>query len=451
MPPESDEAAETEMDAAASVADASRRVIERNEPRNFILLALYQIVHRVGWIFKTESIIMPAFLDYIGGTSWLRGCLPMLNRFGHSVPPVLFSRRLKVARYKKWALVGLTVGMALPFLGLSAIWFLVDGQSTAWLPWAFLVLYGLFFMAVGLNQMALHTLTGKLIRATRRGRLMTLANAVGAPASIAAALLLLGPWLAEADHGFGYIFGFTGVMFLSMVIFGGALMEPADDHEEDAVRPLQYFAAAYRVLRDDSSFRRLAVVTALFSTVLMLFPHYQALGRERLGLTLDSLLWWVVVQNAGTGLFSLLAGPIADRSGNRLVLKVIVFCCAIPPLLAVALAQLSPELGRQLYWVVFIPIGLTPVTMKVLANYTLEISSPADHPRYISTLSLCSAAPIVVFSPLLGLTVSLTSFEFVFALGAVVILLGGFLTWRLREPRHHVVDDVDDAGVTVED
>ncbi len=47
MPPEIDEAAETEMDAAASVADASRRVIERNEPRNFILLALYQIVHRV--------------------------------------------------------------------------------------------------------------------------------------------------------------------------------------------------------------------------------------------------------------------------------------------------------------------------------------------------------------------------------------------------------------------
>ena len=73
MPPEIDEAAETEMDAAASVADASRRVIERNEPRNFILLAVYQIVLRVGWIFKTESIVMPAFLDHIGGTPWLRG------------------------------------------------------------------------------------------------------------------------------------------------------------------------------------------------------------------------------------------------------------------------------------------------------------------------------------------------------------------------------------------
>ena len=105
------------------------------------------------------------------------------------------------------------------------------------------------------------------------------------------------------------------IAVLVMVFFGGALVEPADDHEEEPVRPLQYFAAAYRVIRDDRSFRRLAAVTALFSTVLMLFPHYQALARERLGLTLDNLLLWVVVQNVGTGVFSLLAVPIC---GERL-------------------------------------------------------------------------------------------------------------------------------------
>ena len=45
--------------------------------------------------------MIPAFLDYIGGTPWLRGFLPMLNRFGHSVPPILFARRLKVMPRKK--------------------------------------------------------------------------------------------------------------------------------------------------------------------------------------------------------------------------------------------------------------------------------------------------------------------------------------------------------------
>ena len=41
--------------------------LPKHSPRNFFLLVLYQVTQRVGWIFKTESIIIPAFMDYIGG------------------------------------------------------------------------------------------------------------------------------------------------------------------------------------------------------------------------------------------------------------------------------------------------------------------------------------------------------------------------------------------------
>jgi len=441
-----------EREAQLIRENTPNEAVEENAARNFLILGLHQILHRVGWIFKTESIVIPAFLDYIGGTPWLRGCLPMLNRFGHSVPPVLFSRRLKVMPCKKWTLVCCSVAMAVPFLILSTIWFVIAGERVSWLPWVFLVLYALFFTVVGVNQMAFHTLTGKLVKATRRGRLITLSTAVGAPAAILAAGLLLGPWLARSDHGFGFIFGFTGVAFLLTSVFGMALREPADNYEEKAGGLLEPFASALRIIRDDGDFRRLAAVAVLFSTVLVLFPHYQAMGRSHLGLHLDNLLLWVVVQNAATGLFSLLAGPVADRSGNRLVLRWVIFFSATPPLLATALGQADPELGRRLYWLVFFPIGLTPLTLKVLMNYTLEISAPADHPRYVSTLSLCVAAPIIVFSPLVGLTVGLTSFEFVFITGAIVILLAGILTYRLREPRHRLEEeDVDDTGMVVED
>ena len=406
------------------------------ERRNFTTLALYQILHRVGWIFKTESVVMPAFLDYIGGTAWLRGCLPLLNRVGHSVPPVLFSRRLKVMPQKKWALVVCAVLMGLPWLLLSSAWFFLGGERAAWMPWAFLVLYGLFFVAVGLNQMVLHTLTGKLVRATRRGRLLTMSTAIGAPAAIVAAGIFLGPWLARPDHGFGYIFGFTGLMFLVSIVFALALAEPADAYKEKSRGPLHRFTSAYRVIHEDRNFRRLAIVAALFSTVLMLFPHYQALGREYLDLNLDNLMLWVIVQNAGTGLFSLLAGPVADRSGNRRVLRVVIMLSAVSPIIAATFALFPPEVGRNLFWIVFVPIGLTPVSVKVLANYTLEICPPSEHPRYISTLSLCIAGPIMLFSPLIGLSVSLTSFGTVFVAGALVILTAGLLTWRLPEPRH---------------
>ena len=70
----------------SSVTQAARQ-LESDEPaasvskitglrRNFSLIAVYQVVVRTGWIFKTESIIMPAVLDVLGGSAWLRGCLP---------------------------------------------------------------------------------------------------------------------------------------------------------------------------------------------------------------------------------------------------------------------------------------------------------------------------------------------------------------------------------------
>ena len=56
-------------------AESREETIARSEPRNLLLLVLHQIVVRTGWIFKTESVIMPAFLDYVMPAGWLRGLI----------------------------------------------------------------------------------------------------------------------------------------------------------------------------------------------------------------------------------------------------------------------------------------------------------------------------------------------------------------------------------------
>ena len=58
------------------------------EGRNTFWLECHQVVIRVGWIFKTETIIMPAVLDAVVDSGFLRGLLPVLNRGGQSVPPL---------------------------------------------------------------------------------------------------------------------------------------------------------------------------------------------------------------------------------------------------------------------------------------------------------------------------------------------------------------------------
>jgi len=99
---------ERESPSERTVNDAARisPAAAAQEGRNFLVLALYQITMRTGWIFKTESIVMPAVLDTITGGGplggLLRGCLPMLNRLGHSIPPICFHGDSRSGPTRKW-------------------------------------------------------------------------------------------------------------------------------------------------------------------------------------------------------------------------------------------------------------------------------------------------------------------------------------------------------------
>lgn len=421
------------------------------ETWNFIILVIYQALMRTGWIFKTESVIMPAVLESLAHSAgmpatqaaWMMGCLPLLNRFGQSIPPLLVARRIKIAPLKSRAFIGTTTSMTLMFAGITSIWLLgIDRYLSA--AWIYLLLYGLFFTAVGINQLAYNTLQGKLIRANRRGRLITIADVLGVTAAVTCALLLLRRWL-HADHAdYQWIFGFSTCLFGAASLMAWQLVEQPDNHEEPA-RPLrQLFDGAWRTLREDPNFRRLAAVSALFTTSLLLFPFYQSAAHDDLDLDLTVLLWFVVAQNIGTGAFSIVTGPIADWFGNRRALSIVTLLICAAPLLAAVLIS-YPEIGKHWYYAVFVLIGLTPVAQKTFNNYTLEIAPASEHPRYLSTQNLCMALPLF-FSPLSGYLVGLVGFFWVSLVITGLLFTGWLLSFTLLEPRHRQPGAPADPG-----
>ncbi len=414
--------------------------IERREPRNLLLMAAHQIVFRVGWIFKTESVIMPAFLDAVSGAGWLRGWMPLLNRCGQSVPPVFLADRLRAARLKKRFLSAFILLMSLPFAVLSTACLFSDWQRSGWMAGLFLVLYGTFFVFNGLYHVSFGTVQGKLIRPRRRGLLLLVATFWGTVPAMLAAWLLLRHWLDRPDGGFGYLFAVTTVCFFVSGLTVLLLYEPADDRpKRPSTRPWDCLRETVAALQGDANLRRLVLVAMLFGSGLIIFPHYQALAREELGLSGQHLMVWVITQNASVGGFSLFVGPLADLWGNRLTLRTLIFGSAVCPLLAISLTWLDGT-GAGLYWLVFIPLGTAPLVLRILANYTLETCEPAEHPRYLSTVNLCLAVPMVL-SPLVGWAVDVVGFAAVFLSASALIFLGGCLTFRLDEPRHRAEDD----------
>ncbi|MFQ5732333.1 MAG: MFS transporter [Planctomycetaceae bacterium] len=421
----------TEADEGGNPADR-RSAIVACESRNLIVLALHHVVLRVAWIFKTESVIMPAFMDAISGAGWLRGCLPLFNRVGQSVPSLAFSECVRQVRRKKRALFGFTVGMAAAFLVLSLLWFVVEDKRAAWLPAVFLLLYFLFFTSTGLNQLAFGTLQGKLIRPHRRGRLMGLAGTFGAVPAIVCAWFLLRAWVGLPDGGFGFIFLFAGAGFLVAAFVALAIVEPADERIAPRQSTRHIFRDALAAVRSDRDFRNFCAVAMLFMSAQMLFPHYQALGRRQSGFDPVQLMIWVVAQSAGAGIFSPLAGAIADRFGNRRALRWEIAAITLTPLLALALT--GNGIGLEFYWLTFFLLGLVPVTMKTMMNYTLELCEPDKHPQYLSTAKVCMALPFAL-SPAFGLLIDAAGFEAGFVAISMLIFTGGLLTLRIPEPR----------------
>jgi MFS family permease len=415
---------------------------------NTLALEIQQVIVRIGWIFKTETIIMPAVLDAVVDSGALRGLLPVLNRGGQSLTPLLFSGRLARAPLKKWALMRSSALMAACFAILAVAWTPLEARRPDLLALLFLVVYAAFSSTNGLNQLAIAALQGKLIAPGHRGRAMLVSVSLGSVLAIAAAWLWLGRWLEEAD-GFPKIFAATAAFFGLAAVVPPFLDEPRDAEpalpaSPDAQAARRGWWSASRegiagwrqTLAGDPSLVRLAGVAACFSAVLMLFPHYQAFARDRLGSHIGSLLTWVVVQNAATGTASLVVGPLSDRRGTRLVLVWLVALSSVTPLLVTALARGPHGMAAEWFWLVYLPLGLNPLSLRLFTNYALELAPvAAEHPRYVSIVGAALAAPFVL-SPLVGWAVDRLGFEPVFVLGAGVIAGGAIVATGLPEPRN---------------
>ena len=279
-----------------------------DEPRNLIVLALFNVTLRFSWIFKTESVLIPRFMDVIDGSGFVRGFLPVFNRFGQSVVPLFLADRLRRAPLKRRVLRATSTLMGVCFLSLAGLWYWlgepVDGGAPAWMPIAFLTIYVIFFFVSGMNQLALGTIQGKLIRANRRGRLLAVSGVTGSVVSITLAWFLLQRWLEHPlqlpGGGYVLIFGFAGAGFVLASLLTLPVREPADNECPSTARSAkQAVTDAWEIIRHDHVFRRAATVAMLFITVQFLFPHFQAFSRHRWGSHDEGyhLMIWVIAVN----------------------------------------------------------------------------------------------------------------------------------------------------------
>jgi MFS family permease len=402
---------------------------------NYWASALNQILLRVGWVFKTETVIMPGFLDTLShGSASVRGWLPVLARLGQSLPQFFYAHHVRAMTRQKSAYFVASLLQAMPWLTLTGVILYLPRAQPTLLITLFLILYGLFWVSGGGAMLLNGTLQGKLIPARRRGSLLAVSSFWGCGLGIVAIVVLLPAWLRQGRHGFALTFGAVAFFFVLSALCILFFRETADPKPKTDAPIGQFIAQSFHLLRQDKNFRRLINVITLYGTVLILFPHYATFARTRLGVGHEFDYLWIAAQNAMNGLSSLIIGPIADRRGNRLALCFLTVVASITPLLAIAMSHLPPSLGGHLYWMVFALLGFTPVSGRIITNYTLEICAREQHAQYLGTVQLFQGMTQLL-APIVGVLMERLGFESIFIAGAILMFWSGNVAQGLIEPR----------------
>ena len=419
------------MDKSAT-DQASDRLKESypHEKRNLIVFGLNQILMRLGWMFKSESVVIPAFIEVYTSSGTIRGLLPLILRVGQSLPQFLVAQRVSRMSKKQAFFVFTSFGFAIPWFILSLTLRLTDWSATVMVA-VFLVLCTLHWLAVGCNHLANGTLQGKLISPEKRGRLLAYSNIIGCTLAIGLAVSLLPRWLSGSTPRYAMLFGSTAVFF-GIAAFVSFWFKELPSPTQRTAPFFRFLGDALLSLRYDRNFRRFAIVILLFYSMWPLFPHYTVFGQRTLGLVPSGFVTLIVAQNASNAIGAGIMGNIADRLGNRFVLRILILISAFMPLLAVGISRMPS--GAQFYWIIFALMGFTPVSARIVTNYTLEIAPQEKHPQYLGVMSLFQTIPLFV-SPLIGALIEEFAFEPVFISCSVLVLLGFLMTFRLAEPR----------------
>ncbi|HED11078.1 MAG TPA: MFS transporter [Caldithrix abyssi] len=405
-----------------------------NEKRNIIAGIWHGTFFKFGSAFSQENSILPSFIYSLTGSQILVGLLSTIQRIGVVAPQLLLAHFLSRRPCKKKYLVGAIYLRSLVWFIMGfVVWFLADSNPGLTVILAFGLLM-LFFMAGSMGQLVYSYLLSTTVSPERRGRFFGLNNLTGGLAGILAGWLareLLSRTSETALHGYGLLFLVTAAAFAVAGLGFIYMRETRLSDFKPAPALSAYLRQSLGIVRENSLFRRVLLVSVFNASVFIILPFFVVLARQQLQASDAEIGFFVMMQVAGEMAGGMLWGAVADRYGYRRVLIGVATVYSGLPLYATWAAHYMPAL----YLITFFLMGaVLKSSENAVRNYLLEMTTPQKVPTFIALKNTISAPTL--FYPLLGgLLTGYLGYYTVFGAVALLSAAGLFLALRLPEPR----------------
>lgn len=300
-----------------------------------------------------------------------------------------------------------------------------------------LVMVLVFRSVDGVSAVAWFDIISKALPPNLRGRVLgwTQAGAFvlqfGASFAVTWALSTAGP---AFPGNYALLFGLASIGLLVSTVSLVFIREPHGEVANNASGQMNMGAHARHILTHDAAFRQSSIVRVLSGGIALAIPFYAVHAIKYLNLPENLLGVFLAAQTIGGVISALVLGPVSERHGSRIVIRITLLLALIPPALGVLLNLIGPGGGAILTVgnvLIFAAIGATDGSFLLgFLQYIMEIAPAVERTAYTGLANTIGGFTVVA-SLIGGVLLAATSYPVLFIAAALGPAIGLFVAWTL--------------------
>lgn len=410
---------------------------------NFAMGLIHGILYLGGEAFYNPDTILPIFLDHFTKSKTLIGLSStLIGRLGGLAsvfPQLLVANKIENKTHKKPLLKFAITVRALSW-GLLAFTTYIFNNTYPNLTILFLFITLILhtFMG-GIAAVPFFDIWGKSLPSNLRGRFFGYRQLWGGVLAIGSGLIvknILGNNTIEFPYNFALLFSLVFIFLSISYIALGSVKEPTEKVYKNQLPFKDFLKKAFLIVKKNSNCKKFIMVEILIGAGGMALPFYVLYLKDILGIKLETVGMLLSAQMLGSVLSNILWAHLSDFVGNKKVIQISTFAGLMVPIVAL-MTQFKNELS---YLLLFAIIGFFIAGRTIgKTNYVLDIAPSRDRPIYIS-LTGTLLFPVSLFPLIGGLIVQYISYNMLFIITGIPILLGFILSFNLKEPRNIKID-----------
>lgn len=410
--------------------------------RNFRLGVVNGALVNLAHTFEDPRTILPVFVLRLTSSDAMVGLVTGIFMAGWYLPQFLVSsliehKERKLPYYILWAKIRI-ISRILMVLSV----FLIGASNPALLFWTFLVFWTATCLGAGFSGVPFLDIVAKTIPEGRRGGFFGLRRLIGAMLGIGAGFVA--KEVLSPDFKLGFPSNFGLLMSLATVsaaigIFAFCKVEEPASVVPPQRRPFrEHLRSGWALIGVDRNYRRFIYTRVLWAATAMAFPFYAVYAITDLEMVESAVGVFVALWVAGTLFSNFVWSSVIDRLGSRaaligsgvlaiaspLIACIVVFIPDGPISLPRGLLDGGAGVRQMIFMSTFV-LNAFAFNGRLISNmtYLLEIAPPDRRPTYIG-LANSLTFPLALSPVLGGALVGWTSYFWMFAISAVISLIG---------------------------